>query len=453
MFFLGACGCCCTPCICGGAETPIGGNSKQIIFTAGAEAGDMHIGDVCTYCMIPHFIYLTAPPEEELFGSNNLFGVNGNDAPVADDQSITVTEDTTFTGTLTGSGSEGSSLIYAVLTQGTKGFVTITDDQTGTFTYEPNLNANGADSFTFNVNDFTHDSNTATVTVSITPVNDAPVANAQSITVTEDTTFTGTLTGTEVDGSSLICTIVTQGTKGFATITDIETGAFTYEPNLNANGADSFTFKVNDGTSDSSPATVTVNITAVNDAPVANAQSITATEDTTFTGTLTGSDIEGSSLTYSVVTQGTKGFVTITNAATGGFTYVPNLNANGADSFTFKVNDGTLDSSPATVTVNITAVYDVPVPVQTSVKCLNGCNYIDIELAQFVSGEYAGFTSGACLTSGLYRVRLFLSITGIGCECVYGDNCDYELTGWEFLTSNFSDASFIGDITLGELCD
>ena len=93
-------------------------------------------------------------------------------------------------------------------------------------------------------------------------------------------------------------------------------------------------------------------------------------------------------------------------------------------------------------------------PVQTSVKCDGGCNYIDIELAQFTSGPYAGYASGACLSSGLYRIRLFISVGNlIDCECVYGDFCDYELTGWEFLTSDFADATFIGNITLGELCD
>jgi hypothetical protein len=106
-----------------------------------------------------------------------------------------------------------------------------------------------------------------------------------------------------------------------------------------------------------------MNIVAVNDAPTANAQTIAPTEDTTYSGTLAGTDTEGSALTYSVVSQGTKGVVTITNLATGAFTYVPNPNSNGSDSFTFKVNDGTNDSSPATVTVNIAAVNDAPTMV------------------------------------------------------------------------------------------
>ena len=135
------------------------------------------------------------------------------------------------------------------------------------------------------------------------------------------------------------------------------TESLVWTPAANVNGTVSaFTVKAYDGSLLSSTAIqVMTNIDAVNDAPVANAQTIAATENTTYTGTLTGSDIEGNALTYSVVSQGSKGVVTITNATTGAFTYVPNTNANGSDSFTFKVNDGSLDSAPATVTVNITA--------------------------------------------------------------------------------------------------
>jgi len=163
----------------------------------------------------------------------------------------------------------------------------------------------------------------------------------------------------DADGNSLIAVIVTNPSNG--TVVLNSDGRFTYTPNANFNGTDTFTYKANDGLSFSNVATVTVNVTAVNDAPTATIQTIAPTEDTTYSGTLTSSDIDSSAFTYSVVSQGTKGVVTITNKATGAFTYVPNANANGSDSFTFKVNDGSLDSAAATVTVNIGAVNDAPV--------------------------------------------------------------------------------------------
>lgn len=93
-------------------------------------------------------------------------------------------------------------------------------------------------------------------------------------------------------------------------------------------------------------------------------------------------------------------------------------------------------------------------PVQTSMKCTSlGCNYIDIELAQNTSGPFTGAASGTCLSSGLYRIRLFIfDLTPEIIDCSNGDNAIYELGGWEFLTSDFGDATFIGNITLGNFC-
>jgi hypothetical protein len=99
-------------------------------------------------------------------------------------------------------------------------------------------------------------------------------------------------------------------------------------------------------------ATVTITIAATNDAPVAAAGSLTTAEDTAKSGTLSASDADGDALTYSIVANGTKGVAAITNAATGAFTSTPNANAKGADSFTFKARDGSVDSNTATMTVD-----------------------------------------------------------------------------------------------------
>src|SRR5207249_5222064 len=113
----------------------------------------------------------------------------------------------------------------------------------------------------------------------------------------------------------------------------------TYTPALNYNGADSFTFKANDGSLDSNPATVTITVTAVNDAPVATDQAITTDEDTPKPVNLTATDIEGSPLTYAIVTGPAHGTL---NGTAPTLTYTPAANYNGPDSFTFKANDGSL---------------------------------------------------------------------------------------------------------------
>ncbi|HEU5100853.1 MAG TPA: Ig-like domain-containing protein [Roseiflexaceae bacterium] len=72
-----------------------------------------------------------------------------------------------------------------------------------------------------------------------------------------------------------------------------------------------------------------------------------------YSGTLSATDPEGAALTYSIVSNGSKGVARITDATTGAFTYTPSAGATGNDSFTFKASDGQLDSNVATVTVTI----------------------------------------------------------------------------------------------------
>jgi hypothetical protein len=130
----------------------------------------------------------------------------------------------------------------------------------------------------------------------------------------------------------------------------------TYTPNNNFNGTDSFTFKANDGTVDSNEATVSITIDAVNDTPVADAQSVTTDENTPVAITLTASDVDGDSLTYSVVTTPVSGSL---SGSAPNLTYTPNNNFNGQDSFTFTVNDGTVDSNEATVSITVNAVNSI----------------------------------------------------------------------------------------------
>src|SRR5205823_4254869 len=121
------------------------------------------------------------------------------------------------------------------------------------------------------------------------------------------------------------------------------------------NGPDSFTFKVNDGTADSNEATVSITVNPINDPPVALGQSVTTDEDTPKAITLTGSDVEGDPLTYSIVDGPAHG--TLTGTAPS-LTYSPSQDYNGSDSFTFKVNDGTVDGNTATVSITINSVND-----------------------------------------------------------------------------------------------
>src|SRR5207245_623958 len=157
---------------------------------------------------------------------------------------------------------------------------------------------------------------------------------------------------TDVDADTTLTAMVVTG-PAHGTLTLNADGSFTYTPAANYNGSDSFTYKANDGIVDSNAATVTITIAAVNDAPVASNQAVATDEDTARAITLSASDVEGSSLTYTIVAPPAHGTL---SGSGPNVTYTPAANYNGLDSFTFKANDGELDSNTATVTITVAAV-------------------------------------------------------------------------------------------------
>src|SRR5207244_2261893 len=166
---------------------------------------------------------------------------------------------------------------------------------------------------------------------------------------------------TDVDGDPLTYAIVTAPTHG--ALSGVAPNV-TYTPAAGYSGPDSFTFKANDGTVDSAAATVSLTVVHVNHAPVADAQAVTTAEDTAKAITLTASDVDGDTLTYSVVAGPTHGAL---SGTARNVTYTHAAKYNGPDSFTFKANDGTLNSNVATVTITVTAVNDPPVANAQSV--------------------------------------------------------------------------------------
>ena len=243
---------------------------------------------------------------------------------------------------------------------------TLTLNANGSFVYTAAADYNGLDSFTYRANDGVADSNVATVTITVNPVNDPPVAAGDSYSTNEDTTLTVTapgVLGNDSDIDSATITAIKMSNPAHGTVILNANGSFVYTPSANYNGPDSFTYAANDGTANSTIATVTISVIAVNDAPVANNQFASLSEDGSKALTLTATDVEGSPLTYSFVTPPAHG--TLTGTAPN-VTYVPAANYNGSDGFTFKANDGSLDSNIATVSLTITSVNDAPVAQSAS---------------------------------------------------------------------------------------
>ena len=275
-----------------------------------------------------------------------------NTPPVANDASVTTLEDTAASGTLSASDQDGDVLSYRIATNAARGTAVITNASTGTFVYTPNLNAYGTDSFTFVANDGTADSNAATVAVTITPVNDPPIANPDTATTRPGTSVTIMVLANDTDPENGALTAVLVSRPAHGTLTLNTDGSFTYTPAADYIGPDSFTYKANDGALDSAPATVSIAVTAVNAAPVAMSGTIVVAAGGFVDGALVATDADGNALTYEIVTAPKKGTVQL-NAANGLFRYSANPGAKGSDSFTFRVSDGTVYSNTAKITVTI----------------------------------------------------------------------------------------------------
>ncbi len=220
--------------------------------------------------------------------------------------------------------------------------------------YAPDADFNGSDSFIVRVTDDWY-SDFITVNVTIQAVNDAPVADPKVETIDKNTSVTVTLTGSDIDSSSLRYFIKDNPTHG--TLSGSEPNV-TYTPNTNFTGQDTFTYVANDYALDSAPATVTIYIEPTNTAPVANDQSVTTPEDTAKAITLTATDVDDDPLSYSIVTAPAHGNLT---GIAPIVTYTPNAGFNGSDSFTFTANDGKLVSNLATVSITVSSVNHAPV--------------------------------------------------------------------------------------------
>ncbi len=280
-----------------------------------------------------------------------------NHPPVANAQTVTTTEDTPLPITLSASDVDGDPLSYSLVTPPVHGALS---GSAPNLTYTPDLHYHGPDSFTFKANDGFVDSNVATVSITITHVNHPPVANAQTLTTTEDTPLVITLSASDVDGDPLSYSLVTPPAHGSLSGSAPN---LNYSPDLHYFGPDSFTFKANDGTADSNVATVSITVTHVDHPPVANAQTVTTTEDTPLPITLSASDVDGDPLSYSLVTPPVHGAL---SGSAPNLTYTPDLHYHGPDSFTFKANDGFVDSNVATVSITVTHVNHPPVVTQPS---------------------------------------------------------------------------------------
>lgn len=300
----------------------------------------------------------------------------------------------------------------------------------GSCTVEVRANPSTRQAYNANLN-LTCGTHSASATLTVTGGNNPPViATPSSATLNEDTPHSFTLAaGTDIDGDALVYYLVSGPSHG--TITGCLGGSAnlncTYTPASNYFGTDSFTYQAYDGQNFSAPQTVTLTINSVNDAPtLAGPQAISGDEDTTINFILNaGVDIENDPLTYIIVTTPSHGSV---SCVARNCSYTPNADYNGNDSFSYKVNDGNLDSSPATVNITINPINDAPVAAsdlnisvqEDTAKIFNLSAGTDIDLPaqtltySLVSPPSHGTLTG-CIAAG----------PGTNLSCTYTPNADY----------------------------
>ncbi|HTW70835.1 MAG TPA: right-handed parallel beta-helix repeat-containing protein [Acetobacteraceae bacterium] len=288
-------------------------------------------------------------------------------APIANAQTVSVAEDGSIAVVLSATDTQGNPLTYSIVTPPADGTLTaITNGNT--LTYSPAAGFFGTDSFIFQATDPDGEESQATVTVGVTPVDQRPVATAETLNVIHDAPQIIVLSGTDaqIPASELIYTIVTEPTHGTLTQVSGSPNSFTYTPNSGYLGTDSFSFTVTDtgnppgnlsNAMTSAPATVSLDVT--DPAPVGVPDSYTTREGVPLTvaaaqGVLANdTDSAGDPLAATLATTVSHG--TLVLNSNGSFTYTPAAGFTGTDSFTY-VPDGTyVAGSPTTVTITVTA--------------------------------------------------------------------------------------------------
>ncbi len=295
-------------------------------------------------------------------------------------------------------------VVVNVVNQPLHGSLAVNPD--GSFTYTPNVNYFGTDSFTYFVTDGGLNSNLAHVSLNIV-AHYLPVAVAENFSVNENTTLTVAAAGvlgndTNVEGGALQAVLVDGPKHGVITLNS--DGSFAYKPDLNYFGTDSFTYKAVNGTLllDSAPVTDYITVNYVNVAPIANNNTYTIEQDSKLVvpapGIL-GNDVEPDGpqpLTAVLVNTTQNG--TLSLNPDGSFTYLPNPQFSGVDSFTYKAFDGDKYSAVATVTINVQ--YEAPTTVKLDPNSDTGISNTD-HITRDNTPTYIG-TTRPNLTVSLY---------------------------------------------------
>jgi len=287
-----------------------------------------------------------------------------NDPPDAVDDAVATPEDAVASIDVVANDADpdGGAVTVVSVTQPSHGSTSIAEN--GEVVYAPAADYHGSDSFTYAIRDPLGLTDAATVSLEVTPVNDAPTAANDTSSTSEDAPVTIDVLAndSDIDGDTLSVTAVSTPGSGTATIE--ADGRVTYTPAADTSGADSFGYTVSDGAGGSDSGTVAVTISAVDDAPIAADKTVATAYQKAVSVTLTGTDAETCNLTFQIVTPPDRGTLTTPSSIacisltspysdSSKVTYTPASGYSGPDAFAYRVSDGAQWSAPATVSISV----------------------------------------------------------------------------------------------------
>jgi hypothetical protein len=330
-----------------------------------------------------------------------------NDQPVADSGTVTTAEDTSASFSLVGSDVDGDALTYTVDSTTANGALSCANE---VCTYTPDADVNGADHLSFTVSDGTL-TDSASVTIVVTPVNDLPVALPTLVGTDEDTPVAVPLHVTDVDGDALTYSV---DTPTFGTIEGIAPD-LVYVPNLNANGVETIGYSVDDGHGGTAGNVIGITVDPVDDAPVATGGSIATDEDTPVGFQLGGTDVEGDALTFTVDTAPPASAGALSCDAAGACTFDPTPDTNGDVPIGYTVSDGSLSSS-AVFTVVVDPINDPPAATDQAVATSEDTAVSITLVATDTEGDALTYSAGSAAHG---------SVACTDASCVYTPASNY----------------------------
>ena len=299
-----------------------------------------------------------------------------NDPPNAAADAAIVNEDGKLEGAsliTNDSDPEGNTLIISTIPVSGPSHGVLVINSNGSYTYTPELNFNGNDSFIYQICDNGSPSScsSARVSITVTPVNDAPIAVSDEGSVNEHGVLNGISllsNDSDPDGNSLTIDVKPVIAPSHGSLVINANGTYTYVPSAGYSGRDSFTYRICDNASPAacSIASVNIIINEVNDPPVTAADLAVLNEDEILQGSsllVNDSDPEGNSLLIDTTPLSGPSHGDLVIHSNGTYTYTPFVNYNGSDSFTYRVCDNGVPPacSSAAVSLLINAVEDNPI--------------------------------------------------------------------------------------------